>query len=182
LSILSCFVTFFAFFFLFFFLMIRPPPRSTLFPYTTLFRSGEDSGDAGDEVDALPEPECLFDSDCTAKMALGTCEQALCVDQQCTKAPAKIGTLCDDGEACTEGDSCDGNGICVGGLLDTSNESCVVKLTPNSVWITEIMGAPVPIENSVAAEDGQWIELTARGSKAVSLERATLAYYEWDAN
>src|SRR5262249_60110567 len=25
---------------LFFFLMIRPPPRSTLFPYTTLFRSG----------------------------------------------------------------------------------------------------------------------------------------------
>src|SRR2546430_11771556 len=27
--------------FLFFFLMIRRPPRSTLFPYTTLFRSGE---------------------------------------------------------------------------------------------------------------------------------------------
>src|SRR6266550_5384393 len=30
-------VTFFSFFF--FFLMIRRPPRSTLFPYTTLFRS-----------------------------------------------------------------------------------------------------------------------------------------------
>src|SRR2546430_9505403 len=29
------------FFFLFFFLMIRRPPRSTLFPYTTLFRSIE---------------------------------------------------------------------------------------------------------------------------------------------
>src|SRR3989449_9434531 len=28
-----------AFFFFFFFLMIRRPPRSTLFPYTTLFRS-----------------------------------------------------------------------------------------------------------------------------------------------
>src|SRR5690242_21900577 len=27
-------------FLLFFFLMIRRPPRSTLFPYTTLFRSG----------------------------------------------------------------------------------------------------------------------------------------------
>src|SRR5574343_953880 len=27
--------------FCFFFLMIRRPPRSTLFPYTTLFRSGE---------------------------------------------------------------------------------------------------------------------------------------------
>src|SRR2546430_11861666 len=26
---------------MFFFLMIRPPPRSTLFPYTTLFRSRE---------------------------------------------------------------------------------------------------------------------------------------------
>src|SRR6266436_9534606 len=28
-----------SFFFVFFFLMIRRPPRSTLFPYTTLFRS-----------------------------------------------------------------------------------------------------------------------------------------------
>src|SRR2546427_4604312 len=30
------------FFFFFFFLMIRRPPRSTLFPYTTLFRSTGD--------------------------------------------------------------------------------------------------------------------------------------------
>src|SRR6266511_5624844 len=36
--LLNCFSSFF-----FFFLMIRRPPRSTLFPYTTLFRS---SGDA----------------------------------------------------------------------------------------------------------------------------------------
>src|SRR5258707_8331705 len=28
--------------FIFFFLMIRRPPRSTLFPYTTLFRSGSE--------------------------------------------------------------------------------------------------------------------------------------------
>src|SRR5438045_7771330 len=28
----------------FFFLLIRPPPRSTLFPYTTLFRSWWDAG------------------------------------------------------------------------------------------------------------------------------------------
>src|SRR5260370_9874778 len=35
----------------FFFLMIRRPPRSTLFPYTTLFRSRErDEGD-GDPLD-----------------------------------------------------------------------------------------------------------------------------------
>src|SRR5471030_3348053 len=31
---------FLCFSFFFFFLMIRRPPRSTLFPYTTLFRSG----------------------------------------------------------------------------------------------------------------------------------------------
>src|SRR5256885_8851954 len=31
-------------FFFFFFLMIRRPPRSTLFPYTTLFRSCEVAG------------------------------------------------------------------------------------------------------------------------------------------
>src|SRR6266480_5559765 len=39
--ILSLFHFFFSSFFLFFFffLMIRRPPRSTLFPYTTLFRS-----------------------------------------------------------------------------------------------------------------------------------------------
>src|SRR5215510_16105911 len=33
------FLLFGCFFFFFFFLMIRRPPRSTLFPYTTLFRS-----------------------------------------------------------------------------------------------------------------------------------------------
>src|SRR2546427_10033863 len=39
---LSCFLIplcVYPFFFFFFFLMIRRPPRSTLFPYTTLFRS-----------------------------------------------------------------------------------------------------------------------------------------------
>src|SRR4051794_41709468 len=33
--------------FFFFFLMIRRPPRSTLFPYTTLFRSPELPGELG---------------------------------------------------------------------------------------------------------------------------------------
>src|SRR5689334_24014831 len=38
--------------------MIRRPPRSTLFPYTTLFRSGDDAGetavpDGDDDGDAL---------------------------------------------------------------------------------------------------------------------------------
>src|SRR5438270_12331693 len=35
----SCLCFYFFFSFFFFFLMIRRPPRSTLFPYTTLFRS-----------------------------------------------------------------------------------------------------------------------------------------------
>src|SRR5690349_25002705 len=39
---LSLHLSLFFFFFFFFFLMIRRPPRSTLFPYTTLFRSRTD--------------------------------------------------------------------------------------------------------------------------------------------
>src|SRR6266487_5565770 len=38
----------------FFFLMIRRPPRSTLFPYTTLFRS---AGAAGCQGGADPQPQ-----------------------------------------------------------------------------------------------------------------------------
>src|SRR5207247_8635215 len=41
----------------FFFLSIRRPPRSTLFPYTTLFRSGQDEGRPGREQQPpFPEP------------------------------------------------------------------------------------------------------------------------------
>src|SRR3712207_7492131 len=38
---------------MFFFLMIRRPPRSTLFPYTTLFRSQQDVG--GHQHDRDPD-------------------------------------------------------------------------------------------------------------------------------
>src|SRR5713226_10173872 len=46
MHILVCLIFFCSYFFvlffdLFFFLMIRRPPRSTLFPYTTLFRSSQ---------------------------------------------------------------------------------------------------------------------------------------------
>src|SRR5260221_6557996 len=45
-------------FFLFFFLMIRRPPRSTLFPYTTLFRSLPSAGQPGHpEPAARPPPD-----------------------------------------------------------------------------------------------------------------------------
>src|SRR2546430_17334303 len=48
----------------FFFLMIRRPPRSTLFPYTTLFRSiGESfavAGEHGGEIEFLQLVECTW--------------------------------------------------------------------------------------------------------------------------
>ena len=37
----AAFLFLFIYLFFFFFLMIRRPPRSTLFPYTTLFRSAQ---------------------------------------------------------------------------------------------------------------------------------------------
>src|SRR2546429_2914999 len=46
------------FIFFFFFLMIRRPPRSTLFPYTTLFRSGAETRDLGTAA-------CLEGSPCS---------------------------------------------------------------------------------------------------------------------
>src|SRR5258706_14883728 len=51
-------------FYLFFFLMIRRPPRSTLFPYTTLFRSTNGSAgelDAEAVVDAAAERRRIGD-------------------------------------------------------------------------------------------------------------------------
>src|SRR3712207_8190471 len=41
---------------LFFFLMIRRPPRSTLFPYTTLFRSLREEGITDGELDRVMAP------------------------------------------------------------------------------------------------------------------------------
>src|SRR2546425_12682918 len=43
-------------FYFFFFLMIRRPPRSTLFPYTTLFRAHGGDRDGHDELELLAAP------------------------------------------------------------------------------------------------------------------------------
>src|SRR5882757_10850762 len=48
------YIFFFLFFFFFFFLMIRRPPRSTLFPYTTLFRSNDPRRSRSDPVPDRP--------------------------------------------------------------------------------------------------------------------------------
>src|SRR2546421_8439064 len=50
-------------FLFFFFLMIRRPPRSTLFPYTTLFRSvvfGVNSWETGDAVATMDKKGCTY--------------------------------------------------------------------------------------------------------------------------
>src|SRR5258705_9913223 len=44
----------------FFFLMIRRPPRSTLFPYTTLFRSSAYSGSAAEFGSSRARPNAGF--------------------------------------------------------------------------------------------------------------------------
>src|SRR2546421_9543189 len=46
--------------FFFFFLMIRRPPRSTLFPYTTLFRSRALARLLDDDAQTLPELALRF--------------------------------------------------------------------------------------------------------------------------
>src|SRR5438874_9262951 len=58
--------------------MIRRPPRSTLFPYTTLFRSRE-SVVAGHEVDALLRFPLLVAVD------VGTAEQREAEDRKSTR-------------------------------------------------------------------------------------------------
>src|SRR2546430_15987149 len=45
----------------FFFLMIRRPPRSTLFPYTTLFRSGGTPAIRRCGTDLLDEPTTIVE-------------------------------------------------------------------------------------------------------------------------
>src|SRR3989454_3185355 len=68
LILLSFYLTFVSSFFFFFFLMIRRPPRSTLFPYTTLFRS------------RLPAVEALLaEPDVAALLAAGAHPRALVV-------------------------------------------------------------------------------------------------------
>src|SRR2546430_11342050 len=46
----------------FFFLMIRRPPRSTLFPYTTLFRSSSRSACATAQSSIFLFPNCRLDA------------------------------------------------------------------------------------------------------------------------
>src|SRR2546422_6567398 len=57
------------FFFCFFFLMIRRPPRSTLFPYTTLFRSQRGAASCGVSI-TWPEDGAAGGLDSRRRMKL----------------------------------------------------------------------------------------------------------------
>src|SRR2546427_9427364 len=67
--------------FFFFFLMIRRPPRSTLFPYTTLFRSPQDLHNRDGKVGALPDP-----TDAGASMRFGDLSAA-------SELPEEVGKI-----------------------------------------------------------------------------------------
>src|SRR6266480_2792020 len=97
------FINFIWFFFNFFFLMIRRPPRSTLFPYTTLFRSRSDDRDRrltleyererrcrGDELDELAEERLLLVLRVVLLRELAINSQKLCLAQF---EPALLETL-----------------------------------------------------------------------------------------
>src|SRR5213075_3511309 len=88
----------FLFFFFFFFLMIRRPPRSTqqgtLFPYTTLFRSGSSVTVAGTTMTwetgtSTPVRGC---SSHAASNAKASDSKTDCVPRPCITPPPRFGS------------------------------------------------------------------------------------------
>src|SRR2546425_7300286 len=71
--------------------MIRRPPRSTLFPYTTLFRSGVDANIAAGAYDAVHfwaaavEKAQSFDPDRVAEAHEGMCRDDTHIGRQCIR-------------------------------------------------------------------------------------------------
>src|SRR2546430_6118044 len=58
-------------FFYFFFLMIRRPPRSTLFPYTTLFRSRDDMSRVSESWQIIERRGTIAENGVQFRMQLG---------------------------------------------------------------------------------------------------------------
>src|SRR3712207_7948882 len=73
--------------FFFFFLMIRRPPRSTLFPYTTLFRSlDRDDAAPGAGAPGGPRPHALRLARCAGAAPAGTARNiSLRADRKSTR-------------------------------------------------------------------------------------------------
>lgn len=137
-----------------------------------------DSGDGGGEADAPIEPACIFDEDCADQITSGVCEIPKCKAGACGKEFAPRGFPCDDGIECSSGGLCE-EGVCTPGQPDVTNPDCAENATRNALWITEIMGRPQPIDGSVDATEGQWVEITSRASKELHLQGIRLVYYEW---
>src|SRR5258706_16484696 len=77
--------------FFFFFLMIRRPPRSTLFPYTTLFRSGDSRGNPEErrERRRLPRAD-VHHGHGAAALQRGPEEKVSAEDREGRAAPAGL--------------------------------------------------------------------------------------------
>src|SRR6266571_4423734 len=61
-------VGYYIMFFFIFFLMIRRPPRSTLFPYTTLFRSRHVPRGRGSRSPGIPRGSCARSEEHTSEL------------------------------------------------------------------------------------------------------------------
>src|SRR2546426_12439145 len=77
------------FFFFFFFLMIRRPPRSTLFPYTTLFRSTHDRPHAGTDV-----PHVLLEAPAPSLRRLGRSEKNVRSEEHTSELQSPCNLVC----------------------------------------------------------------------------------------
>src|SRR2546423_11993022 len=88
--------------FFFFFLMIRRPPRSTLFPYTTLFRSlgredraGERARDHDDELRTQSDLDDLRSEEHTSELqSLAYLVCRLLLEKKKEQLPTSIHHLC----------------------------------------------------------------------------------------
>src|SRR5256885_13326448 len=83
--------------FFFFFLMIRRPPRSTLFPYTTLFRSlheDEHVEDRSGDGRRLRRPRSIQRSPSLAWKTVGTCSLGTRSEEHTSELQSPCNLVC----------------------------------------------------------------------------------------
>src|SRR6185436_20507661 len=89
----------------FFFLMIRRPPRSTLFPYTTLFRSA--AGSANHPLDVQPDCFAIQPVADRKSTRLNSSHQIISYAVFCLKKKKTHTTVASYGEDENSGNCCD---------------------------------------------------------------------------
>src|SRR2546426_6331148 len=80
--------------FFFFFLMIRRPPRSTLFPYTTLFRSEPSSALRRQQIDDVELSDELFELTETRSPHFELVEVALRSEEHTSELQSPCNLVC----------------------------------------------------------------------------------------